>query len=169
MKDLSEIRAEINRVDRELVALFCRRMDCAKAVGEYKKENGVPVLNLDREKEILDRVEEEGGEYGIYTRLMYQNIMELSRALQHKIIGTGKELREKLANATHTLERQDVLVGYQGIEGANSHEASQILFPHAQAPLQAVRRRVRRGGQRRGALRRAARRELHGRLRLGGL
>ena len=132
MKDLSEIRAEINRVDRELVALFCRRMDCAKAVGEYKKENGVPVLNLDREKEILDRVEEEGGEYGIYTRLMYQNIMELSRALQHKIIGTGKELREKLANATHTLERQDVLVGYQGIEGANSHEASQILFPHAQ-------------------------------------
>ena len=142
MKDLSEIRAEINRVDRELVALFCRRMDCAKAVGEYKKENGVPVLNLDREKEILDRVEEEGGEYGIYTRLMYQNIMELSRALQHKIIGTGKELREKLANATHTLER---------------------------APLQAVRRRVRRGGQRRGALRRAARRELHGRLRFGGL
>ena len=131
MKDLSEIRAEIDRVDRELIALFCRRMDCAKAVGEYKKENGIPILNQQRENEILDRVQHEGGEYGVYVRQLFGNILELSRALQHTIIGTGEQLREVLAGASHTLERENVAVGYQGIEGANSHEAASLFFPCA--------------------------------------
>ena len=131
MKDLSEIRQEIDRVDRELIDLFRRRMDCAKAVGLYKKENGLPVLNPAREEEILDRVEQEGGEYGLYARLMFQNIMELSRALQHNIIGTGEALREKIANASHDLAQEGVTVAYQGIRGANSHEAALQLFPEA--------------------------------------
>ena len=110
MKDLSEIRQEIDRVDRELIDLFRRRMGCAKAVGLYKKENGLPVLNPAREEEILDRVEQEGGEYGLYARLMFQNIMELSRALQHNIIGTGEALREKIANASHDRAQEGVTV-----------------------------------------------------------
>ena len=64
MRDLSEIRVEIDEIDRELIALFKRRMDCARDVGYYKKANNVPILNAKREEEILDSVEEKGGEYG---------------------------------------------------------------------------------------------------------
>ena len=43
MRDLSEIRADIDAIDDELITLFKRRMDCAKEVGYYKKERGIPV------------------------------------------------------------------------------------------------------------------------------
>ena len=96
MKDLGQIRNEIDSIDKQLIDLFKRRMDCAKAVGEYKKENNIPVLNQARENEILDKVQEMGGEYGTFARLLYSNIMELSRALQHTIMGSGKALKDDI-------------------------------------------------------------------------
>ena len=128
MKDLNEIRKEINEIDEQLVKLFVRRMKCTKDVGEYKKANNIPVYNEDREREILDRVSVQGGEFGSYTRLLYSDIMELSRALQHNMIGSGKELRE-LISTSGSVVPEDVRVAFQGINGANGHEAALRLFP----------------------------------------
>lgn len=133
MKDLSEIRVEIDKIDSELIELFKKRMDCAKAVGLYKKENNIPVLNQNRENEILDSVEEKGGEYGSHARLLFSNIMELSRALQHNIVGSGKQLRADILNASSKMQTENVKVGYQGIKGANGHEATLKLFPYGEA------------------------------------
>mgnify|MGYP000019490519 CR=1 FL=1 len=68
-------------------------MDCARDVGIYKQANNIPVFNEGRENEILDAVEEKGGEYGASARLLYSNIMELSRALQHNIVAAAKSLK----------------------------------------------------------------------------
>lgn len=133
MKDLGEIRIEIDKIDSELIELFKKRMDCAKAVGLYKKENNIPVLNQNRENEILDNVEEKGGEYGSHARLLFSNIMELSRALQHNIVGSGKKLRNDILNASSKMQTANVRVGYQGIKGANGHEATLKLFPNGNA------------------------------------
>lgn len=132
MRDLSEIREEINEIDAQLVELFKKRMDCAKDVAEFKKANNIPVLNTGREKEVLDKVCRLGGEYGDYTRLLYSNIMELSRALQHNIIGSGAELRALIESAGNELPEENISVAYQGIKGANGHEAALTLFPKAQ-------------------------------------
>lgn len=129
MRNLGEIRADIDRIDNEIIRLFTERMDCAKEVGIYKKANDAPVLNQDRENEILDSVEARGGEYGSHARLLYSNIMELSRALQHNIVGSGKALKAVIANAESTLPSKGIKVGYQGIKGANGHEATLRLFP----------------------------------------
>lgn len=132
MRDLNEIRKDINRIDAELIELFKERMDCAKEVGEYKKKNNIPVLNADRENEILDRVFDEGGEYGSSARLLYSNLMELSRALQHNITGSGKAMKETLSQAGSVIPK-NVKVAYQGIKGANGHEAALRLFPEGEA------------------------------------
>lgn len=129
MKDLGQIRNEIDSIDKQLIDLFKRRMDCAKAVGEYKKENNISVLNQARENEILDKVQEMGGEYGTFARLLYSNIMELSRALQHTIMGSGKVLKDDILNASAQMETTNIKVAYQGIKGANGHEAVLRLFP----------------------------------------
>lgn len=129
MRDLSEIRKDIDRIDDELIKLFRKRMDCAKEVGYYKKEKNISVLNQQRESEILDDVEKKGGEYGSYARLLFSNIMELSRALQHNIVGSGKKLRAEIENAPEMPDLKNVTVAYQGIKGANSHEAALKLFP----------------------------------------
>lgn len=133
MKNLGEIRIEIDKIDSELIELFKKRMDCAKAVGLYKKENNIPVLNQNRENEILDNIEEKGGEYGSHARLLFSNIMELSRALQHNIVGSGKKLRADILNASSKMQTENVKVGYQGIKGANGHEATLKLFPNGEA------------------------------------
>lgn len=131
--DLGEIRVEIDKIDSKLIELFKKRMDCAKAVGLYKKENNIPVLNQNRENEILDNVEAKGGEYGSHARLLFSNIMELSRALQHNIVGSGKKLRVDILNASSKMQTENVKVGYQGIKGGNGHEATLKLFPNSEA------------------------------------
>lgn len=131
MRDLKEIRNDIDRIDNEIIRLFKERMNCAKDVGLYKQANKIPVLNENRENEILDVVEEKGGEYGAQARLLYSNIMELSRGLQHNIVGSGRALKAEIAQAGEDLPCSDIKVGYQGIAGANSHEATLRMFPNA--------------------------------------
>lgn len=99
MRDLSEIRTEIDEIDSQMLALFKRRMDCAKEVGYYKKEKNIPVLNQKREDEILAEVQEKSGEYGSYARLLFSTMMELSRALQNDIICSGSTLPDQIAEA----------------------------------------------------------------------
>ncbi len=133
MRNLSEIRSDIDKIDSEIIELFKKRMDCAKEVGIYKKSQNTPVLNQDRENDILDAVEKKGGEYGAHARLLYSNIMELSRALQHNIVGSGKGLKTVIANAEEQFPSENIKVGYQGIKGANGHEATLRLFPNGTA------------------------------------
>jgi len=53
MKDLTQLRQEIDVIDRQIVALFEQRMAVTKQVGEYKLAKGVPVLDRSREEQVL--------------------------------------------------------------------------------------------------------------------
>ena len=53
MKDLTVLRAEIDGIDRQLVALFEQRMAVTEQVGRYKLANGIPVLDRSREEQVL--------------------------------------------------------------------------------------------------------------------
>ena len=50
MRDLAELRKEIDEVDEGIVALFERRMAISEEVADYKIENAKPVFDRDREK-----------------------------------------------------------------------------------------------------------------------
>ena len=50
MKDLNEIREEIDEIDRQMVALYEKRMRRTSEVAEYKLSVGKPVLDKGREK-----------------------------------------------------------------------------------------------------------------------
>ena len=90
MRDINETRAEIDRIDDQIIELFKRRMDCAKDVAEYKYENNIPILNVQREEEILSSVQKRGGNYYLYSRMLFEEILSLSRALQEKYIRRKK-------------------------------------------------------------------------------
>ena len=53
MKEISELRHQIDGIDDELVKLFCQRMDVAAQIAAYKKENNLPILVPAREREKL--------------------------------------------------------------------------------------------------------------------
>jgi chorismate mutase/prephenate dehydratase len=54
MKDLTQLRQEIDNIDAQLVALFEQRMALTHGVGEYKLARGIPVLDSDREEQVLE-------------------------------------------------------------------------------------------------------------------
>ena len=129
---LDEIRKEIDDIDARLLPLFVSRMECAKKVAAVKKEKGLPVFNAEREQEILDRMEEKAGEFGGEARILYANMMDMSRSLQHTLLGSGSELRS-LIDAAAAAPRKAGKIACLGETGSFSHEALTRLYPKAEA------------------------------------
>lgn len=129
--DLLDLRNEIDELDDELVPLLLKRMDVSRRVAEYKVANGIPVLNEKREQEVLELVAKDCGEQGEAMKTVFSSIMDASRALQHKIIGGGKELRDSVENAIRgeSLTANGEPIACQGVDGAYSAKAANALFP----------------------------------------
>lgn len=129
--DLLELRNEIDKIDDELIPLLLKRMSISEQVAKYKVEHSLPVLNEKREQEILQSVGEKCGDKGEIIKTVFSATMDASRALQHKIIGGGKNLRETINNALtdETLTANGESIACQGVEGAYSGVTANKIFP----------------------------------------
>ena len=125
---LEEVRKEIDAIDQQLLPLFLKRMDCAKQVAEIKREQHLPVLNSNREQEILDNMAQHAGEYAGEARILYSNLMDMSRALQHNLLGSGAELRELVQNAEHAPARAE-RIACLGVSGSFPMKPSSTSIP----------------------------------------
>ncbi len=95
--NLSSLRDEIDKIDCELVKLFCARMDLSRKVGEYKRENSLPIQDEQREKEKLQSIKNLcSDEYSEAAEELYRKIFELSRDTQRMKCGL---LGEKLGHS----------------------------------------------------------------------
>lgn len=130
--NLEDCRKEIDSIDKELVALFVRRMNVAKDVAEYKRATGKAVYDAERERKLLEKVEENAGEeFGDYARRLYSSILELSRNYQSKSLAQKSGLSAAIVKAvqeTPQLFPEKAIVACQGVEGAHSSAACQKLF-----------------------------------------
>ena len=54
--DLDALRAEIDALDREIVGLLNRRARLALQIGKTKAQGGRPIVDAEREREVLVRV-----------------------------------------------------------------------------------------------------------------
>jgi len=130
--DLNDYRKEIDRIDDQLIALFAQRMETAEKIAEYKKANGLRVLDARREKEkmreILDKTPDDLREY---VSSLYSLIFELSRSYQSKRNGECSPLYRNITQAiehTPKLFPQAPMVACQGVEGAYSQIACEKIF-----------------------------------------
>lgn len=129
--DLLGLRKEIDNIDEQLIPLLLKRMSISEQVARYKVERGIPVLNAEREQQILDNVAEKCGAQGDTIKTVFSATMDASRALQHKIIGGGKKLRDTIegAKSSGKLTANGESVACQGVEGAYSGVTANTLFP----------------------------------------
>ena len=87
MKNLDEIRVEINNVDNELLRLIIKRLDLAKDVAAYKKANDIPILDRSRELWILDHItENKSPDLIVPLRETYESLFRVSRRRQSQLI-----------------------------------------------------------------------------------
>lgn len=113
---LDEARREIDAVDAEMAALFCRRMDAVRKVAAYKQANGLPVLDAAREEAVVQKnlARLPDAAYTAYYEDFIRHTMGVSKAFQRAALGQSA-------------------VAYQGVEGAFSHIALTRLFCHVRA------------------------------------
>lgn len=143
--DLSQIRKEIDGIDEQLIRLFMKRMDCTKRVAEYKTQNGLPVLNVQREREILEKVGGAAGERETAARLLFGTMMDISRAAQYPLVTKNHPLRGEFGAALNR-PFAPKKIGFQGTHGSYSEaaaaaigaDAERLSFEHFEDVFQAV-------------------------------
>lgn len=82
--DLNEVRAEINRLDKEIVLLLEKRFNAVLNVAMYKKINSMPVLDEGREKIVIEKCKSylEHKKYEGYLENIYVEIMNNCKEIQ---------------------------------------------------------------------------------------
>ena len=130
--DLKDYREQLDKLDDEMVRLFTQRMELCAKIADYKKKNGLPVLDVRREREkLMDISEKTKPELRDYATSLYSLIFELSRSSQNRLLGTDNELTESIRNATEKTPKlfpSSAIVACQGVEGAYSQLACDKLF-----------------------------------------
>ena len=83
MTKLDQYREEIEKIDEQLFNLLSRRMSISMKIGEYKKENNLPIFDAKREEELKEKnlllVEEK---YRHSCAEVFELILKLSKDFQ---------------------------------------------------------------------------------------
>ena len=132
MEELSALRGEIDRIDRQIAQLLFARMDVTRQVGEYKVRHHMNVLDEEREKQVLSAkaaLSDDPAMQGALTTL-FETIMAISRKQQRQLVTEADpwydRCRAARAAARAPLENPRVL--YQGEPGAYAEEAAALFF-----------------------------------------
>ncbi|AJA49866.1 P-protein [Clostridium pasteurianum DSM 525 = ATCC 6013] len=140
MKDLEELREEIDAIDKQMVALFEKRIEAVLQVAEYKSKNSIPILNAEREKQVIEKniASLKNKKFSNATENFFKAIMSISRDLEAKdmwqdnnvkkksyVKGLRYEVKENIANEA---ENSQITVGFQGVSGSFSEEALNNYF-----------------------------------------
>ena len=130
MRDLLELRDEIDRIDSEIVALYEKRMQISQEVAEFKISTGKPVFDKEREQSKLDtlvqKVDKDFLKKGIAE--LFEQIMSMSRKRQYQLL-TEHGLAEKTDFVeVEKLDYKNARIVFQGTEGAYSQLALKEYF-----------------------------------------
>jgi chorismate mutase/prephenate dehydratase len=130
--DLQDYRAQIDKVDDQLLSLFKERMGISGQIAQFKKEHGLQALDAARERtKLADIGEKAGDDIRSFAYILYTTLFEISRAYQVNIINAESDLNKIISEAVEHTERvfpQHALVACQGVEGAYSQIACDRLF-----------------------------------------
>ena len=109
---LERAREIINEVDTQMAELFVKRMRAAETICEYKSEQGLPILDAEREAEVIAKNSAIIGDARIreYYVDYLGHVMSLSRAYQYRL-------------------QSGLKVAYSGVEGAFAYIAAGRIFP----------------------------------------
>lgn len=128
--DLSELRGQIDAIDKDIVELYEKRMDICRQVAEYKIENGKKVFDKVREEEKIAKVKSmthnDFNSVGIQE--LFEQIMSMSRKLQYKLLAEKGALGKLPFIAVDKLDQEGARVVFQGAEGAYSQAAMRQYF-----------------------------------------
>jgi len=129
MRNLADIRDEIDKIDHEIVKLYEKRINLTSEVVEYKLASGKQILDKQREQEKLLNLRRKAKNADAKNDVieLFEQIMALSRKRQYQImLEKGSSFRSDF----QTVDKLDgdIKIVYQGIEGAYAQMAMHAFF-----------------------------------------
>lgn len=132
--NIEELRKNIDRIDSELTKLFQERMETAASIADYKRENGLPVFDAERERKVINKVTANvSDDFVPYTKTLYNTMFDLSRSYQRKRINSDSVIKKKIndiISSTPLIRPERAVVACQGVEGAYSQHACDKMFKY---------------------------------------
>ena len=133
--ELTHLRKRIDKIDEQLIKSFEERMETAKEIAEYKRQNHLAIFDPERERnKISEILENVSAEMQSYTQILYSLLFELSRSYQEKLLLNDTSISKALEEALESTPKifpHGGRIACQGVEGAYSQRACERLF---QAP-----------------------------------
>lgn len=86
-KSLVPLRKKIDDVDRQILALLKKRVSVLETIAAEKKSKGIPIRDIEREREILAKVARRSREMGISeedAQAVFREIIAASRRIQEE-------------------------------------------------------------------------------------
>ncbi len=82
--NLEELREQIDKIDKEMMVLFKKRMGISLQISAYKKANDLPILDAKREFEIIFKKKKELNDDSLwpYYESFYKDLISLSKVYQ---------------------------------------------------------------------------------------
>ena len=129
MSKLEDSRKHINELDRELAALFEKRMEYVRKIALGKSKDGKNVFDPKREKRVIENALSSIGntELNDYTIEFFRDIMEVSKKYQQDIIPMERPIKSLSIS-------EGSMAGYQGAAGSYTEQAFRWLYGEEVAP-----------------------------------
>lgn len=128
--ELMQLRQKIDEIDRQLVCLFEQRLSVTEQVGNYKKARNLPVLDAQREKQVLAEkaklVQKEANQTAVAD--FFEAIMQISRNQQKKIVSQEKKEASQWLQPGLREPVKTPRIVFSGEPGAYGEEAAVLYF-----------------------------------------
>ncbi|MVX65124.1 prephenate dehydratase [Clostridium chromiireducens] len=124
MAEIDDYRKKIDEIDKEITRLFEERMDVVIKVGEYKKQNNLPVFNKAREDEVIAKNIEylNNKDYAEGLKDFFINIMNIAKDFEDKKLVEDARTKTECRSESGD-DKSNIKVGFYGVAGSFSEEA----------------------------------------------
>ncbi len=128
--ELTELREQIDKIDKALVDLYEERMEVCRNVAQFKISTGKKVLDKERELAKIEAVK--GLAHSDFNKLgvaeLFEQIMSMSRKLQYRLLAENGKVEAFPFTKVDNIKTDNVKVVFQGAVGAYSQAAMVEYF-----------------------------------------
>ena len=130
MRNIEEVRQDINAIDHEILQLFLKRMKCAEEICDYKIEHGGKVLVPERETELLNTMLQEIPDN---LKLEYSSLLRTTTRIsrKHQYCRMLESQPERFELNIQPRITHPKMVYYGGLPASYADMACTDLFPDA--------------------------------------
>jgi chorismate mutase/prephenate dehydrogenase len=102
MKRLEQLRGHIRQLDEDILRLIAARMAAAKAIGQQKKMEGIPLRDWNVERQVLDRAACHATDFGLPPAV--------ARAVMQTLIAAARAEQERTSFSTYRGSAESILI-----------------------------------------------------------